>query len=74
MTTTATVPRLLTPKQFCEQFPYYTLHGFQWVLFNRQENGLAASGAVLKLGKRRLLIDVEKFHQWIENGNNNGKA
>jgi hypothetical protein len=63
-----------TPRRFVESFPNLglSLQALRWLLFHRQVNGLEASGAILKLGQRRLLIDVEKFHEWLQQQNGNG--
>lgn len=49
--------------QFCEEYPAFTPGGVRWLLFQRQQNGL--EHAVVRIG-RRLLIDVEKFFEWID--------
>jgi hypothetical protein len=57
-------PDLRTVEQFCAEFPAFPLASMRWLLFHRRENGL--EHAVLKLGHRRLLIDVDKFFEWIQ--------
>ena len=57
---------LLTVKQFCQQNPAFTEGGLRWLLFNRQDNGLAR--AVFKVG-RRVLIDVDEFYLWLDQQN-----
>jgi hypothetical protein len=54
--------RLLTVKQFCAQHTAFTPGGIRWLLFHRDQNGLAR--AVVKVG-RRVLIDVDQFFLWI---------
>jgi hypothetical protein len=61
---------LLTPRQLASWQPGLTLGAVRWDLFNRDKNGLAASGAVLHRG-RNLLIDPERYLSWME-GNREG--
>ena len=56
---------LLTPRQLAAQQPGLSIGGIRWDLFNRDKNGLAASGAVLNRG-RNLLIDPERYLSWLE--------
>lgn len=63
--TTATIPTLLTKKQFCEKHPAFTVPGLDWMFFHRESNGLRESGAVIKLG-RRVLIDENRFFAWLD--------
>lgn len=55
---------LLTVKQFHEKHQGFPLGGLRWLLFHRQENGLAS--AVVRVGKRKLLVDEAKFFAWLE--------
>lgn len=54
---------LLTIKQTVEKYPFLTLPGLQWHVYNRNKNGL--SKAIIKMGKR-VYIDDEAFPAWIE--------
>lgn len=56
--------QLATVGKFAAQSPF-TEHQLRWWLFNRDRNGLADAGAVVRLG-RRIYIDVNRFDQWIE--------
>lgn len=40
--------------------------GLRKLLFDRKTNGLLDSGAVVRMG-RKLLLDVERFHQYLRN-------
>ncbi len=40
---------------------------FTWAWKNRETNGLAASGAVVRYG-RRLLVDPVRFNAWLASG------
>ena len=55
--------RLCTVRQFCQKNPAFTLGGMRWLLFHRQTNGLEE--AVVKIG-RRVLIDEDKFFDWLD--------
>jgi len=55
---------LLTVRQLAEYQPGLALGGIRWALFHADSNGLAASGAVSRMG-RRVLIDPALFAAWI---------
>jgi hypothetical protein len=57
------VRQLHTVQQFCNMHPAFTPGGMRWLLFQREQNGLAR--AIVHIG-RRLLIDEEKFFAWLE--------
>lgn len=61
---------LQTVKQFCETHPAFTPGGLRWLLFNRDINGLER--AVVKVG-RRVLIDKDKFFDWLDERNGHVK-
>ena len=58
--------RLHTVEQFCQKHPAFTPGGVRWMLFNREANGLAK--AIVRVG-RRILIDEERFFDWIDEQN-----
>lgn len=58
---------LATVRQFCERYPAFTVGGLRWLLFNRYDNGLDA--AVVRVGPRRVLIDVARFFEWVDQQN-----
>lgn len=58
---------LLTVRQLSEQQPGLTVGGIRWDLFHRATNGLEASGAVVRRG-RKILIDQERYLEWLVNG------
>jgi len=60
--------QLLTINQLIQKHPCFTLCGMRYYIFNEKINGLEASGAILRLG-RKILIDEERFFLWIENQN-----
>jgi hypothetical protein len=56
---TPTAP--LTVRQFCERFGW-TENQLRWLLFNREENGLAEAVS----GRGRLLIDAARFFEILQ--------
>lgn len=59
---------LLTVQQFTAKHNAFALGGMRALIFNELKNGLASSGAVLRIG-RKVLIDEGKFFSWVENQN-----
>jgi len=57
--------KLATVKELLDANPYMTNGWLRQQLFHRETNGLDA--CVLQMG-RKLLIDVDEFEQWMENG------
>jgi hypothetical protein len=62
------IPTLSTVKQFSEKHPAFPIGGLRHRLFYKEQNGLNKSGAIIKNG-RRILINEEKFFQWLESQN-----
>lgn len=56
--------QILTVKQFAQRHTWITLAGLRWLLFNRRSNGLQASGAIIRMG-RKILIDEQEFLRWL---------
>ena len=63
------VPLYLTVKQFISKHPAFTNGGLRSLIFNECQNGLAKSGAIVRLG-RRVLIDEALFFSWVQSQNN----
>ena len=59
--------RLFTVPQFCQDNPAFNIGGMRWLLFHRDTNGLAK--AVVKVGRRRILIDEDLFVEWLDDQN-----
>lgn len=57
-----------TVKQFPTKYPAYTTGGLRSLIFNEHSNGLAKSGAIVRIG-RKVLIDEAKFFAWVESQN-----
>jgi hypothetical protein len=56
--------KLATVPQVVAQYPAFTIGSLRWLLFRRHENGLAH--AVVKIGRKRLLIDIDSFELWLD--------
>jgi hypothetical protein len=56
---------ILTISQFAERCPAFKEPALRWLIFNRRQNGLEKSGAIVRNG-RRVLLDVQKFFVWLE--------
>jgi hypothetical protein len=65
------MPVLSTVNQFTAKHPAFTTGGLRALIFNEDSNGLAKSGAIVRIG-RKVLINEEKFFGWIE-AQNGGK-
>ncbi|MDP1667086.1 MAG: hypothetical protein Q8L79_18430 [Methylobacter sp.] len=66
--TTQTAWAYLTVTQFIQKNPAFTTGGLRALIFNEHTNGLAKSGAVVRIG-RKVLIDESKFFTWVESQN-----
>jgi hypothetical protein len=58
---------LKTVAQFAATSPF-SESTLRWHIFNAESNGLAASGALVRVG-RRVYLDVEGFEVWLERQN-----
>lgn len=58
----------LTVNQFSEKYPAFPRGGIRALIFNEKTNGLAKSGAVVRIG-RKVLINEGKFFAWLESQN-----
>lgn len=56
--------KLETVTQFADAGPF-TEAQLRWFIFNEASNGLAAHGAIVRIG-RRVYIDREAFDRWID--------
>jgi hypothetical protein len=63
---------LATVAQIAERYPAFSVSALRWLLFRRRENGLAS--AVTKIGRRRILIDVDAFDRWLDQHREGGVA
>ena len=53
-----------TVKQFSRDNPAFSEGGLRWQIFNENTSGLKESGAIVRMG-RKVLIDEDKFHEWL---------
>jgi hypothetical protein len=58
------MPTLRTVNQFLVENPAFTHGGVRWDIFNAERNGLAATGAIIRKG-RRIYIDVDAYFAWL---------
>ncbi len=63
-------PRLLTINQFLSEHPFNTSGGLRALIFNGKSTGF---DRVVKRIGRKVLIDENKFFEWVDekNGGNN---
>lgn len=59
-------PNFLTVKQLVSKYPWLTLGGVRHFLFFSKQNGLHT--AIKRMG-RKVLIDEDRFFNWIEEHN-----
>jgi len=58
--------KLFTVKQFAERNQCFSESALRYQIFNSKSNGLEASGALVRIGKK-LLIDEDKyFGVWVD--------
>lgn len=62
---------LSTVNQFPTKYTAFTRGGLRSLIFNEHQNGLAKSGAIVRIG-RKVLIDDVKFFAWVESQNQGG--
>jgi hypothetical protein len=61
-----------TVNQFVAKYPWLTKGGVRSYIFFQDTNGLRQSRAIVRIG-RKILIDEDKFFQWIETQNQEKK-
>lgn len=57
------VPKYVSVKQLSKFYPAFSELSLRWILFNRNTNN--ANTFVIKVGKKKLIIDTEKFEIWL---------
>lgn len=63
--TTSDLDNLMQVPRFVRRYPDLTSNNhIRWLIFKRETNGLAASGALIKRAGR-WYIDVPQFRQWL---------
>ena len=63
--TTQTAWAYLTVQQFTAKHTAFNTGGLRSLIFNEHSNGLAQSGAIVRIG-RKVLIDEAKFFEWVQ--------
>lgn len=61
----SSIPKILTIKQFCMQFPWPSESGIRSYIYRAEE--FAMTDAFIRVG-RRVLIDANKFFEIIQRG------
>lgn len=59
------IQALYTPKQLVGRHTWLRLGTLREMLFNRDYNGLTATGAIIALSPRKLLINEQIFISWV---------
>lgn len=65
------MPRFSTVRQFCQENKAFKEGGIRNQIFNEHNNGLAESGAIIRNGRKVLLVD-EKYFAWLLSRNQGG--
>lgn len=55
----------LTVQQFTSKHTAFNTGGLRSLIFYEHQNGLAKSGAIIRIG-RKVLIDEARFFSWVE--------
>lgn len=56
--------KLSTVKLFSKEYPSFPEGGLRHLIFHAGSNGLQASGALVRVG-RKILIDEKLFFEWV---------
>ncbi len=67
------VPNLLTIKQFSVKHPAFPEGGLRFRIFNADKNGMAEAGVIVRNG-RRVLLNEERFFEWLDSQNQRASA
>jgi hypothetical protein len=63
--TTQTAWAYLTVQQFTAKHTAFNTGGLRSLIFNEHQNGLAKSGAIVRIG-RKVLVREDLFFSWVE--------
>ena len=58
----------LTVNQFTAKHTAFNIGGMRSLIFNEHQNGLAKSGAIVRIG-RKVLVREDLFFSWVESQN-----
>lgn len=64
---------LLTIKQFSGKHPAFPEGGLRFRIFNADKNGMAEAGVIVRNG-RRVLLNEDRFFEWLEAQNKSATA
>lgn len=62
--------RYLSVAQLATEYPAFTQCALRHLIFNASENNFHI--VIRRVGKRKLLLSEQAFHEWIENQNHEG--
>jgi hypothetical protein len=66
-------PNLETVRTLAQKHPdVLTEGGIRFQIFNKNNNGLKESGAIIRVG-RKVLIDTDRYFDWVYNQNQRAK-
>ena len=65
--------RVVSVKNFPAVYPdaNFTEASVRWLIFNKDKNGF--HNCVIKVG-RKILIDIDRFEKWLDDGGDNEPA
>jgi hypothetical protein len=66
--TTQSAWTYLTVQQFTTKHTAFNTGGLRSLIFNEHQNGLAKSGAIVRIG-RKVLVREDLFFSWVESQN-----
>lgn len=67
------IPTLLTRAELVDRVAWLSPGQLRHLLNHREQNGLAESGAIVRLG-RALRIDLDRFGKWLDAQRETGEA
>lgn len=59
--------------QWSDYYKWPTEPGFRYLIFNAKDNGFKEMEAILRV-KGRVLIDVDRFFEWVKEKNREASA
>lgn len=67
------VPTLLTVNQFNQKHPAFPIGGLRDRIFHAENNGMNKAKVIVRNG-RRVLLNEERFFEWLEVQDNSSAA
>jgi hypothetical protein len=62
--TTQSQKRFATVREMPHIYPSFTEASIRWLIFNEKTNGF--SQCLRRIGRRKILIDLDRFEKWID--------